>query len=109
MTRSQLVTLIAERAPHVAHRDIERIVEAVFATMTEALRSEKRIEIRGFGSFAVRVRDARDARNPRTGEPVRVPRRVTPHFTPGKELRDRINKAAPSADAASEGPDRIAG
>jgi integration host factor subunit beta len=91
MTKSQLIDRIAERAPQVPRRDVERIVNIVFDSMVEALRREERIEIRGFGSFAVKIRHAREARNPRTGERVRVPRRLTPYFTAGKELRDRLN------------------
>ena len=92
MTKSQLIEKISERAPHVPRREVERIVNTVFDSMVEALQKEERIEIRGFGSFAVKVRDERDARNPKTGEKVHVPRRLTPYFTVGKELRDRLNQ-----------------
>lgn len=92
MTKSELIERIAERAPHVPRQKLERMVNTVFDSMLGALRSEQRIEIRGFGSFGVRVRAAREARNPRTGERVNVPRRLTPFFTPGKELRDRLNR-----------------
>lgn len=91
MTKSQLIEKITERAPHVPRREVERIVNTVFDSMVEALKKEQRIEIRGFGSFAVKVREERDARNPKTGEKVHVPRRLTPYFTVGKELRDRLN------------------
>ncbi len=94
MTKSQLIEAIAGKAAHVPRREVERIVNTVFDAMVDALKAEQRIEIRGFGSFAVKVRDARDARNPRTGEKVRVPRRLTPFFTVGKELRDRLNRAS---------------
>jgi integration host factor subunit beta len=105
MTKSQLIERIAERAPRVPRREVERIVNTVFDSMVEALRRAERIEIRGFGSFAVKIRHAREGRNPRTGERVRVPRRLTPYFTPGKELRDRLNAmAAPDErDADSAG------
>lgn len=92
MTKSQLIDCIAGRVPHVPRREVERIVNTVFETMIDALRREERIEIRGFGSFAVKVRDAREARNPKTGQKVQVPRRLTPYFTVGKELRDRLNR-----------------
>ncbi len=92
MTKSELVEHIAGRLPHLPRQKLERMVNAVFEAMVTALQREERIEIRGFGSFAVRVREAREARNPRTGEKVQVPRRLTPTFTAGKELRDRLNR-----------------
>jgi integration host factor subunit beta len=102
MTKSQLIDRIAQRAPHVPRRDIERIVNTVFDSMVDALRRAERIEIRGFGSFAVKIRHAREGRNPRTGERVRVPRRLTPYFTPGKELRDRLNGMAATGAGENE-------
>ena len=110
MTKSQLIDRIAERAPHVPRRDVERIVNTVFDAMVDALRRTERIEIRGFGSFAVKIRQAREGRNPRTGERVRVPRRLTPYFTPGKELRDRLNAMASTGAGENESEiDRAAG
>jgi len=107
MTKSQLIDKIAHRAPNVPHREVEAIVNTVFDTMVDALRNEERIEIRGFGSFAVKVREPREGRNPKTGQKVEVPRRRAPYFTVGKELRDRLNPAAepaqPSASGASYG------
>jgi integration host factor subunit beta len=94
MTKSQLIDRIAERAPHVPRRDVEAIVNAVFEQMTDALKAERRIELRGFGVFGVRVREAHAGRNPKTGESVQVPARRNAFFTPGKELRDRLNPAA---------------
>ena len=101
MTKSQLIERIAQRAPHAPRRDIEAIVNAVFETMIKALKREQRIEIRGFGSFAVKVRGPREGRNPKTGQKVAVPRRRTPFFTVGKELRDRLN---PLVDASPVAP-----
>jgi len=106
MTKSQLVDRICERAPTVPRREVERIVNGVFETMTDALRREERIEVRGFGSFGVKIRKARRARNPRAGESVEVPRRVQPFFTVGKELRERLNPAPQTA--ATDEPRRIA-
>jgi integration host factor subunit beta len=94
MTKSQLIERIAERAPHVPRREVEAIVNAVFEQMAEALKAERRIELRGFGVFGVRVREAHAGRNPKTGETVQVPARRNAFFTPGKELRDRLNPAA---------------
>ncbi len=99
MTKSQLIEQISQRAPHVPRREVEAIVNTVFDTMVDGLRREERIEIRGFGSFAVKVREAREGRNPKTGQRVKVPRRRTPYFTVGKELRDRLNKQPLEATA----------
>lgn len=103
MTKSQLIERIAERAPHVPRREVEEIVNTVFDSMVDALRRTERIEIRGFGSFAVKIRHPREGRNPRTGERVRVPRRLTPYFTPGKELRDRLNAISGDGARGTEG------
>ena len=93
MTKSQLIERIARRAPKAPRREVEAIVNTVFDTMVDALKNEQRIEIRGFGSFAVKVREPREGRNPKTGKKVEVPRRRAPYFTVGKELRDRLNPA----------------
>ncbi len=106
MTKSQLIDLIADKAPQVPRREVEAIVNAVFDCMLETLVRGERIEIRGFGSFSVKVRNAREGRNPKTGEKVKVPERRTLAFTVGKELRDRLNRdSAPEAaeSGASEG------
>ena len=91
MTKSELIERISQKAPRVPKRDVEVIVQTMFESMLKALRREQRIEIRGFGSFAVKTRRPRDGRNPKTGEKVSVPRRRIPYFTVGKELRDRLN------------------
>ena len=91
MTKSQLIEAIAGRAPNVPRRTVEAIVNAVWDSMVDALRAGQRIEIRGFGSFAVKTRRPREGRNPRTGQKVSVPQRRTLSFTVGKELRDRLN------------------
>ncbi len=102
MTKSQLIECIAQRTAGVARRDVEAIVNTVFDAMIDALRDEQRIEIRGFGSFAVKVREPRTGRNPKTGQRVDVPLRRAPYFTVGKELRDRLNPlVAPSATKGS--------
>jgi integration host factor subunit beta len=93
MTKSQLIERIAEKAPHVPPRRIEAIVNAVFERMTQALKAGERIELRGFGCFAVKSRPARLARNPKTGAPVALKQRVAVSFVAGKELRERINRA----------------
>jgi integration host factor subunit beta len=105
MTKSQLIERIAQQAPHIHPRRIEAIVNAVFEQMTEALRAGERIELRGFGCFAVKSRPARLGRNPKTGAPVAVPRRVLLSFAAGKQLRERINRVSlPAASAPSALP-----
>ena len=91
MTRSELVAAIAQQNPHLYHRDIERIVTTIFDEITEALASGDRVELRGFGAFSVRKRDARIGRNPRTGESVSVDAKAVPFFKTGKSLRERLN------------------
>lgn len=102
MTKSQLIDVIAARTPAVPRRDVEAIVNAVFECMVEALASGERIEIRGFGSFAVKTRKAHEGRNPKTGEKVQVPDRRALSFTVGKELRERLNRGFAPAEAAAE-------
>src|SRR5688572_1578521 len=98
MTKSQLVERVAEQMPNLPRREVEAAVNVLFDGMLEALRSGRRIEIRGFGSFGVKVRPARDGRNPKNGKRVSVPERKTVTFTVGKELKDRVNKLdAPEA------------
>lgn len=91
MIKSELVQLIAEENPHLYQRDVERIVSTVFEEITEALSRGDRVELRGFGAFSVKTRDARTGRNPRTGESVDVPEKTVPFFKAGKELRERMN------------------
>ncbi|MDY7231641.1 integration host factor subunit beta [Hyalangium rubrum] len=94
MTKSQLIECIAKKAPHVPPRRIEQIVNAIFEQMTEALKAGERIELRGFGCFTVKSRRARLGRNPKTGASVALPKRIALSFAAGKELRERINRAA---------------
>lgn len=91
MTKSELILRIGELNPHLYHRDVERIVTTIFEEITEALAKRERVELRGFGAFSVKFRDARRGRNPRTGETVAVEQKVVPFFKTGKELRDRLN------------------
>ena len=91
MTKSELIARLAERNPHLYHRDIERIVSTIFDEIAEALSRGDRVELRGFGAFSVRHRDARIGRNPRTGDTVRVESKHIPFFKTGKELRERLN------------------
>ncbi len=95
MIKSELVERLARAFPHLYQRDIERAVNRVFAEITEALARGDRVELRGFGAFTVKHRDARVGRNPRTGEPVQVEAKVVPFFRTGKELRERLNSHEP--------------
>jgi integration host factor subunit beta len=91
MIKSELVARLAQRYPHLYHRDVERIVTTVLDQITKALSEGHRVELRGFGAFSVKVRPARQGRNPRTGEPVVVDEKRAPFFRTGKELRERLN------------------
>ncbi|MBV1865239.1 MAG: integration host factor subunit beta [Rhodobacteraceae bacterium] len=91
MIRSELVEKIAEDNPHLYQRDVERIVSTIFDEIIGAMASGNRVELRGFGAFSVKKRDARVGRNPRTGESVQVDEKHVPFFKTGKLLRDRLN------------------
>lgn len=91
MTKSELIQRLAERNPHLYHRDVERIVSTVFNEITDALGRGDRVELRGFGAFSVKQRDARVGRNPRTGAAVQVAEKSVPFFKAGKQLRERLN------------------
>ncbi len=91
MIKSELIQQIAEDNPHLYQRDVERIVSTLFEEITAALARGDRVELRGFGAFSVKKRDARMGRNPRTGEAVPVPEKSVPFFKAGKELRERMN------------------
>lgn len=82
---------MAEQNPHLYQRDVERIVSTILDEITLALTRGDRVELRGFGAFSVKKRNARIGRNPRTGESVAVDTKVVPHFKTGKELRQRLN------------------
>jgi integration host factor subunit beta len=91
MTKSELIARLAERNPHLYQRDVERIVTTIFDEIAAALAQGDRVELRGFGAFSVKKRDARQGRNPRTGEQVAVQGKVIPFFKTGKQLRERLN------------------
>ena len=94
MTKSELVQRLAEANPHLYQRDVEAMVTAIFAEITAALTRGDRVELRGFGAFSVKRRDARIGRNPRTGDSVQVAEKYIPFFKTGKPLRDRLNHLA---------------
>jgi len=92
MTKSELIQRLAERNPHLYQRDVERIVTAIFDEIAAALARGDRVELRGFGAFSVKRRDARQGRNPRTGDAVQVEEKHIPFFKTGKQLRERLNE-----------------
>jgi len=91
MTKAELVEEVS-RVSDLTRRHSEVIVDAVFASIVDALQRGDKIELRGFGSFRLRRRESRNGRNPKTGEGVVVPAKSVPHFKPGKELRELINR-----------------
>ncbi len=91
MTRSHLLLRLATQKPHLTHREVGRLVNAIFETIAAGLARGDRIELRGFGSFVVKEQAPRVGRNPRTGETVHVAAKLRPYFRSGKELRRRIN------------------
>lgn len=93
MTKSELIARLAETNPHLNQRDVERIVTTIFDEIANALAGGNRVELRGFGAFSIRSREARIGRNPRTGAAVDVSAKHIAHFKTGKKLRERLNKA----------------
>ena len=91
MTRSELIEKIACRQSNLRYEDVELSVKNVLDQMSEALAAGGRVEIRGFGSFSLHVRQPRIGRNPKTGEKVTIPAKLMPHFKPGREMRERVN------------------
>lgn len=91
MTKSELIQRMADRNPHLYLRDVETIVNTIFDEITDALVNGDRVELRGFGAFSVKKREARVGRNPRTGESVQVEPKSIPFFKTGKLLRQRLN------------------
>tara|TARA_B100001059_G_C17713067_1_gene516532 strand:+ start:107 stop:388 length:282 start_codon:yes stop_codon:yes gene_type:complete len=91
MTKSELIAHLLDENPHLYQRDVERIVSTIFEEISHALINGNRVELRGFGAFSVKKREARLGRNPRTGDAVEVPSKYIPYFKTGKLLRDRLN------------------
>ena len=91
MIKSELIQKIADANPHLFQRDVERIVATIFEEIIEAMAAGNRVELRGFGAFSVKKREARVGRNPRTGDSVEVEEKHVPFFKTGKLLRDRLN------------------
>ena len=91
MTKADLVEEVA-RVTQLTRKDSEVIVDTLFESVIKALKAGDKLEVRGFGSFRVRQRNARVGRNPKTGEKVEVPAKRVPYFKPSKELKDLINQ-----------------
>ena len=96
MTKSELIAELAASNPHLRGADVELIVATIFDQITTALARGERVELRGFGAFTVKRRDARTGRNPRTGATVPVEEKMVPFFKAGKELRERVNRGKPA-------------
>lgn len=101
MIKSELIQKIANTNPHLYLRDVERIINTLLDEVVEALKRGDRVELRGFGAFSVKERDARQGRNPRTGDAVAVNAKRVPFFKTGKELRERLNMPQGQASASS--------
>ena len=91
MVKSELIMKIAEKQNHLSIKDIELSVNYIVDCMSDSLGDGHRIEIRGFGSFSLHYRPSRKAHNPKTGARVFTAAKYTPHFKPGKDMRDRVN------------------
>lgn len=91
MTKADLVEIVASEAD-MTKKDVEQLVEIIFDSIVGTLNKGEKIELRGFGSFRVRERNARKGRNPKTGEPVDIPAKRVAYFKPGKDLKDIINE-----------------
>ncbi len=98
MFRSELVQKLCGDFPDLTQREIESVVAALFDSITDQLAKGGRVELRGFGAFSTRGRDARVGRNPRTGAAVDVSAKRVPYFKPGKEMRERLNLGEVSAE-----------
>lgn len=91
MTKSELIQQIAEKNPHLLHRDVEKVVTTIFEEISNALARGNRVELRGFGVFGVKQRNPRQGRNPRTGDSVSVNAKSVPFFKIGKTLHQLMN------------------
>ena len=104
MTKSELIARLAERYPQLVAKDADYAVKTILDAMADALSNGQRIEIRGFGSFALNSRPPRIGRNPKSGDKVMVPEKRVPHFKAGKELRERVDRSLErQGDSSSEG------
>ncbi len=91
MTKSELILKINSKNPYLYNKDVFKIVDTVFNCVTKALKDGDRVELRGFGTFTTKLRNARIGRNPKTGDPVAIPQKKMPFFKMGKSMKERIN------------------
>jgi integration host factor subunit beta len=101
MLKSELVVMLNQKLPELKESDVASALDCILGQMTEALVQGERVEIRGFGSFSLRHRPPRIARNPKTGETVNLPAKVATHYKPGKEMRDRVASCPTPRNSAS--------
>ena len=91
MTKSELILKITSKNSFLYHKDVYKIIDTVFDCVTKALKDGDRVELRGFGTFTTKLRNARIGRNPKTGDPVAIPQKKMPFFKMGKSMKERIN------------------
>ena len=91
MTKSELILKITSKNSYLYHKDVYKIIDTLFNSVTKALKNGDRVELRGFGTFTTKIRNARIGRNPKTGEPVAIPQKKMPFFKMGKSMKERIN------------------
>ena len=102
LTKSDLIENVVRRQSHLAPKDIELAVKELLEKMSQTLSKGERIEIRGFGSFSLHFRSPRIGRNPKSGEAVSLAGKHVPHFKPGKELRERVDKVFNDSQESSD-------
>ena len=91
MTKSELILKITSKNSYLYHKDVYKIIDTLFNCVTTALKNGDRVELRGFGTFTTKQRNARIGRNPKTGDPVAIPQKKMPFFKMGKSMKERIN------------------
>jgi integration host factor subunit beta len=91
MTKSELILKITSKNSYLYHKDVYKIIDTLFNCVTKALKDGDRVELRGFGTFTTKLRNARIGRNPKTGDPVAIPQKKMPFFKMGKLMKERIN------------------
>ena len=91
MTKSELISKITSKNTFLYQKDVSKIIDIIFNTVTKVLKDGDRVELRGFGTFTTKKRNARIGRNPKTGDPVAIPQKKMPFFKMGKSMKERIN------------------
>ena len=104
MTKAHLIETLAERTPTLSRRQAELVVNTLFDSIRDSLKKGEKTEIRGFGSFRLRIRQTKEGRNPKTGESVALSAKYVPHFKPGKELRERVDAGKEHEIKSSDTP-----